>query len=134
MTFPGWKKMAAAETEWLVHTLVHVAWVDGRIAPVEVALIERVMLAADWSEPRVKAVRRMMDGRDPKPELKPPPATLAYEGKVRVFQEVVELVFADNRLDKVEQDVVMKVANRLGLHLSDMQTIWTRAKRQHEQA
>jgi len=130
---PNTAKMATAESEWLVQTLVHVAWVDGRIAPTEVALIERVMRAADWDDACVKAVRRMMDGRDKRPELAPPPATLGYEGKVRVFQDVVDLVFADHHLDKVEQDVVMKVANQLGLHLSDMQTIWSRARRQHEQ-
>ncbi len=125
-------KLTAEATDWLVQSLVHVAWIDGRVSPVEVALIERVMKAADWSEEAVKRVRRMMDGRESRPELKLPPPTMPYDGKVKVFQDVVELVFADGALDRKEQDLVMKVANALGLHLSDMQQIWTRAKRRHD--
>ena len=125
-------KMSAEQTRWLVQSLVHVAWTDGKVAPVEVAFIERVMRAADWGDEATKKVRRLMDGRETRPELEAPPARLSYDNKVTVFQDVVELVFADGRLDKVEQDLVMKVANALGLHLSDMQSIWSRAKRHQE--
>jgi uncharacterized tellurite resistance protein B-like protein len=125
-------KMTMEQTDWLVQSLVHAAWIDGKVSSVEVALIERVMTSADWDEDAKRKVRRMMDGRDAKPELKLPPPTMTYEQKVVVFQDMVSLVFADGRLDKVEQDLVMKVANALGLHLSDMQAIWTRAKRHHD--
>jgi len=125
-------KMNTEQTEWLVQSLVHVAWIDGRVSPVEVALIERVMKASDWDEDSRRGMRRAMDGRDPRPDLKLPPPSMTYDQKVKVFHDVVELVFADGKLDKIEQDLVMKVANALGLHLSDMQTIWTRAKRHHD--
>ena len=125
-------KMNAEQTEWLVDALVHLAWVDGKVSPVEVALVERVMKASEWDEEQKKRARKAMDGRESRPELRLPPPSMTYEQKVKVFQDVVELVFADGKLDKVEQDLVMKVANALGLHLSDMQAIWTRAKRHHD--
>jgi uncharacterized tellurite resistance protein B-like protein len=125
-------KLSAEATDWLVQSLVHVAWVDGKVSPSEVVLIERVMTASDWDEDAKREARKMMDGRAAKPELKLPPPTMSYEGKVKVFQDIVALVFADGKLDKVEQDLVMKVANALGLHLSDMQAIWTRAKRVYD--
>jgi uncharacterized tellurite resistance protein B-like protein len=125
-------KLTAEATDWLVDSLVHVAWVDARISPIEVALIERVMAVASWDDAPRQRIRRMLDGRDPRPALKLPPPALTYEGKVKVFQDFVDLVFSDGVLDKREQDLVMKVANALSLHLSDMQQIWTRAKRHHD--
>lgn len=125
-------KLSPVAVDWLVLSMVHVAWIDGKVSPVEVALIERVMKTFDWPEPDVKRVRWMLDGREPKPDLKLPPPSMDYAGKLEVFREMCELVFADGVLDKREQDLVMKVANALGLHLSDMQTIWTRAKRHAE--
>ncbi len=125
-------KMTDAEAKWLISTLVHVAWIDGKVSPVEVALIERVMKAADWDEDAKKTMRRTMDGRETKPELAPPPASLTYDNKLKAFQEVTELAFADGRLERGEQDIVMRLANQLGLHLSDMQALWSRAKRHHE--
>jgi uncharacterized tellurite resistance protein B-like protein len=129
MTAP---RLTEEATDWLVQSLVHVAWVDKSISPVEVALVERVMSIFLWEDDSKKKVRRMLDGRDPCPPLKLPPPALTYEGKVKVFQDLVDLVFCDGVLDKREQDLVMKVANALSLHLSDMQQIWSRAKRRHD--
>ncbi len=114
---------------WLVDTMVCLSFVDDKVAPVEVALIERVLKTFDATDERKTQVRRMLDGRAPRPMLVLPPPTMAYDAKLEVFREAVELVFADGVLDKREQDLVMKIANALGLHLSDMQTIWTRGKR-----
>ena len=122
-------KMPPEVVTWLVDTMVCLSFVDDKVSPVEVALIERVLKTFDATDERKSQVRRMLDGRVPRPTLVLPPPPMSYDGKLEVFREAVELVFADGVLDKREQDMVMKIANALGLHLSDMQTIWTRGKR-----
>ena len=122
-------KMPPEVVTWLVDSMVCLSFVDEKVSPVEVALIERVLKTFDATDERKSQVRRMLDGRVPRPTLVLPPPPMPYDGKLEVFREAVELVFADGVLDKREQDMVMKIANALGLHLSDMQTIWTRGKR-----
>ena len=125
-------KLTPELVHWMVDTLVVLAFADEKVAPVEVALIERVLRTFDATDARKNAVRRMLDGRESRPPLVLPPPPMPYEAKLEVFREAVELVFSDGVLDKREQDLVMKLANALGLHLSDMQSIWTRGKRHLE--
>ncbi len=116
--------------DWLVRTMVEIAHIDGRVAPVEGALVERVMALYGTDDAEKELVKRQLRGKAP---LTPPgkaPADMSYDDKLECFREVVELVFADGVLHRAEEAAVMKLANALSLHPGDMQPIWNRAKRQ----
>ncbi len=122
-------KMHPETLEWLIRTLVQMAHIDGRVVPVEGALVERVMKMYDAPAEQHERVKKQLRKVEPYPAPGKPPAHMSYEDKLECFREVTELVFADGVLHKEEEAAVMKLANTLGLHPGDMQPIWNRAKR-----
>lgn len=116
--------------DWLVRTMVEIAHIDGRVAPVEGALVERVMALYGTDDATRDKVKRQLRGKEPLDASGAAPSPMTYDDKLECFREVVELVFADGVLHRAEEAAVMKLANALSLHPGDMQPIWNRAKRQ----
>lgn len=110
---------------WLVETLIHVARSDQHMAEAELAFIERAIAICD-AEARV-AARSRLESSEP-PPLSPPPATLSYGERLAAFRDVVALVFVDQRMDRREQALLMRLAAAMSLRLADVQATWSAAR------
>jgi uncharacterized tellurite resistance protein B-like protein len=92
--------------------LVHIAWADGAVDPVEIAAVEE--LAHSWSvDPAAIAdiTERMRRGQ-PRP---PPNMQLLKARPDDVMDAVRKVVMSDGKLDLEELDVLGTVATMLGI-------------------
>lgn len=116
----------------LLWTLVGVARADGNVAPLEATFIEKAMDVLGLDPDGRLLVRATLLGDSPLPALDPE-AAVAPERRLRLFEDAVQLAFADGDVAASERPRLDRLISALGIARADSDRVWEAARAMFEE-